>query len=96
MGKEIVYFELNNWSSKYHPDAEPLVRTVIDMSANWCITATKDWVLKNCPELLTKYRKFLRYPDEDGELPCGEFGCSPFYEYTEENIGFHFLDDEYW
>ena len=120
MGKEIVYFELNNWSSKYHPDAEPfrtwvsyqswnfdneewikenrlvVVRTVIDMSANWCITATKDWVLKNCPELLTKYRKFLRYPDEDGELPCGECGCSPFYEYTEENIGFHFLGDEYW
>lgn len=24
-----------------------------DMSINYCITATKDWVEKNCPELLT-------------------------------------------
>ena len=50
-------------------------------------------VLKNCPELLTKYTKFLRYPEEDEELPYGRFG-SPFYEYTDENIGFHFIDDE--
>ena len=26
---------------------------IIDMSENWCITATKDWVEKWCPELLT-------------------------------------------
>ena len=24
----------------------------IDMSKNWCITATKEWVLEHCPELL--------------------------------------------
>lgn len=72
-----------------------VVRTVVDMSANWCITATKEWVLKNCPELLTKYTKFLRYPDEDGELPYGEISYNtPFYEYTDENIGWHFIDDE--
>ena len=71
-----------------------VVRTVVDMSANWCITATKEWVLKNCPELLTKYTKFLRYPDEDGEPPYGEISYTPFYEYTEENIGWHFIDEE--
>lgn len=25
----------------------------LDMSSNWCITATKDWVLKNCPYILS-------------------------------------------
>lgn len=70
-----------------------VVRTVVDMSANWCITATKEWALKNCPELLTKYTKFLRCPDADEELPYGRFG-SLFYEYTDENIGFHFIDNE--
>ena len=70
-----------------------VVRTVVDMSANWCITATKNWVLKNCPELLTKYTQFLRYPEKDGYLPYGRFGC-PFFKYKEENIGFHFLEDE--
>ena len=26
---------------------------VIDMSENWCITASHDWVKENCPELLS-------------------------------------------
>ena len=30
-----------------------VVFTPIDMSQNYCITATKDWVLKNCPDLLS-------------------------------------------
>jgi len=30
-----------------------VVFTMIDMSCNYCITATKDWVLKNCPDLLS-------------------------------------------
>ena len=30
-----------------------VVFTLIDMSQNYCITATKDWVLKNCPDLLS-------------------------------------------
>ena len=71
-----------------------VVRTVVDMSANWCITATKEWVLNNCPELLTKYTKFLGCSDNNEKLPYGRIsGCS-FYEYTEENIGWHFIDDE--
>ena len=97
MNEEIIYFELNNWMpNKDYPNKENklvVVRTIVDMSANWCITATKEWVLKNCPELLTKYTKFLRCPDADEELPYGRFG-SPFYEYTNENIGWHFIDDE--
>lgn len=70
-----------------------VVESIVDMSFNYCITATWDWVGKNCPELITnvKYKKFLRYPDEDGDV-FGQFGC-PFLEYSEENIGYHFKGD---
>ena len=30
-----------------------VVKTLVDMSVNWCITAPKDWVEKNCPKLLS-------------------------------------------
>ena len=66
-----------------------VVTSLVDMSINYCITATKEWVQSNCPELLTKYTQFIRYTEEDDELPEGRFGC-PFLEYSEENIGFHF------
>jgi hypothetical protein len=57
----------------------------VDMSQNFCITATKKWVEENCPELLTRYREFLRTPDNDGEV-YGRFGHC-FLEYKEENFG---------
>ena len=57
----------------------------VDMSQNFCITATKEWVEKNCPELLIKYTEFLREPDEYGDVE-GRFGC-PFLDYEESNIG---------
>lgn len=120
MDKEIVYFELNNWScGKDYPAAEPflswmgndyklaflnesfvrenklcVVKDIIDMSVNFCITATKQWVMDNCPELLTKYTDFLRYPDEYGDV-IGRFD-NEFLEYDEENIGIQdvYIDDE--
>lgn len=77
----------------------------IDMSSNFCITAKKEWVEQNCPELLTKYREFLRFPEvyEDGDIEDTVYGQfdTPFLEYTEENIGFHhgsscYDDDDYY
>lgn len=62
----------------------------VDMSVNFCITATREWVENNCPELLTRYTQFIRTPDEDGEV-YGRFGA-PFKEYTEENIGIYYWD----
>ena len=62
-----------------------VVFTIIDMSCNYCITAPEDWVLKNCPDLLNKYIKFLRFPDENG-IVYGQFGTK-FLKYTKENIG---------
>lgn len=116
--KEIVYFELNNWSpEKDYPINEPflswmrddlkikfrddtwvkenklvVVESVVDMSLNYCVTATKEWVELNCPELLTKYTQFVRY-GEGNDLPEGRFGC-PFLEYDEDNIGWHYAVEE--
>ena len=72
-----------------------VVESFVDMSQNFCVTAPKEWVMENCPDLLTKYTKFLREPDEYNEVK-GRFGC-PFKEYKEENIGYWFAekDDEY-
>ena len=69
-----------------------VVESLVDMSSNYCITATKDWVEKNCPELLTKYTEFLREPDEDGYV-YGRFGHE-FLEYKEENIGITWQEDD--
>lgn len=62
-----------------------VVRHMIDMSTNYCITTTREWVEKNCPELLTKYQEFLRYPDKYGEV-YGQFG-DEFLSYEESNFG---------
>ena len=67
-----------------------VVESIVDMSLNYCITAPKEWIDKYCPELLTKYSKFLRKPNKDGEI-FGQFGC-PFLQYKEENFGFWFFD----
>lgn len=77
----------------------------IDMSLNYCITAPRSWVLKNCPNLFS-FTKFLRFPDENGKV----FGRTAAYldlkgdvhieepeflEYNRDNIGVHLLDFDY-
>jgi hypothetical protein len=37
------------------------------------------------------YKNFLRFPNEEGELPIGRWGME-FLPYTEENIGVHWVD----
>ena len=69
-----------------------VVESLVDMSMNFCITTTKEWVEENCPELLSKYKEFIRKVDEDDEPPYGRFGC-PFLEYDEENIGYHYAEE---
>lgn len=76
-----IHFNNEDWVTE---NKLCVVRNIIDMSVNFCITATKNWVEKNCPELLTKYREFLRFPEEDGVY--GDFG-DEFLEYSEDNIG---------
>lgn len=70
-----------------------VVESIVDMSLNYCIAATKEWVQANCPDLLTKYSQFVRYPEEDDDTPDGRFGC-PFLEYGEANIGCHYAEEK--
>lgn len=67
-----------------------VVRDLVDMSTNFCITATKEWVENNCPSLLIEHIKYLRIPDEDG-YAYGRFGHE-FLEYCEENFGITEVD----
>lgn len=71
-----------------------VLHSMIDMASNYCITAKREWVEKNCPSLLTEYTQFLREADEDGYV-TGQFG-DEFLEYAPENIGITYVvDDEY-
>ena len=69
-----------------------VVFSVVDMSQNFCITATKEWVEKNCPSLLTTHKKYLRFPDNDGDV-YGRFDHE-FLEYSEDNFGITEIDFE--
>ena len=60
---------------------------LIDMSCNFCVTAKREWVEKNCPTLLTKHKEFLRYPEPNWHNNVySKFGHQ-FLEYKPENIG---------
>lgn len=84
-----IYFNNEDWVKE---NKLCVVRSIIDMSTNFCVTATKEWVEKNCPRLLTEHEKFLRYPNEAGYV-CGRFG-DEFLEYSEENFGIEEVYDE--
>ena len=62
-----------------------VVFSFIDMSQNFCITAPEEWVIDNCPKLLTDFTQFLRHEDEDGNV-YGQWG-NEFLDYKEENFG---------
>lgn len=70
-----------------------VVHSIVDMSMNYCITATKEWVEENCPELLTKYTQFIREPDEWGDVE-GQFG-SYFRPYEEQYFGVEEDENDY-
>ena len=62
-----------------------IVTNLVDMSLTFRISATKEWVNKNCPELLSKYKQFIVCPDECGDIK-DKFGYD-FLLYKESNIG---------
>ncbi len=63
----------------------------IDMSRNFLITAPRQWVVDNCPNLLTDFAGFLRFPDENG-IVRGRHR-QEFMEYCEENVGITYGED---
>ena len=82
---EALYFDSQKWCKE---NKLVVSRGIIDQSVNWCVGATKEWVQNNCPELLTKYKEFLRPSMKS------RFG-QPFIEYSEENIGMKLCDINY-
>lgn len=45
-----LYFDNEDWVKE---NKLCVISEFIDMSVNWCITAPKEWVEKNCPKLLS-------------------------------------------
>lgn len=70
-----------------------VVESLLDMSMNFCITAPKEWVEENCPNLLTTWSKFIRIPEEGCDLPEGGWG-TPFLPYEEKYIGYHYAEED--
>lgn len=71
-----------------------VVYELIDMSQNFKVTATREWVEQNCPCLLEeKYSQFVHtlkdeYDDDDTEYwETHGYGDGPFLKYCEENFG---------
>ena len=82
-----LYFMDEEWVKK---NELCVLGTLIDMSVNFTVTAKRNWVEKNCPELLTKYNEFVYNPDVDGFVE-DRFGIE-FLEYSKDNIGFSWTD----
>ena len=59
----------------------------VDMSTNYTISAPREWVEKNCPELLTEYTQFVFAPEEGKTIPDHDDWYQLFLEYCEENFG---------
>lgn len=57
------YFRNDEWCKE---NQLCVVESYVDMSVNWCITATKEWVEKNCPKLLE---------DEDYDITILRYGA---------------------
>lgn len=68
----------------------------VDMSTSFCITATKEWVEKNCPSILDEDKQFQVSPDEDGDYiaPLADETLY-FLEYSENNFGLAYENNGY-
>lgn len=79
-----------------------VVYEFIDMSQNFKVTATRDWVERNCPCLLEdKYKSFIHiledeYDEDETEyFETHRYGNGPFLKYCEENFGVHEYDYDF-
>lgn len=76
-------FDNEDWVNK---NKLCVIKTFIGESNTFCITATREWAEDSCPKLLLNfYRRFRRFPDENG-IVKGAFGTK-FLKYCDENIG---------
>ena len=64
-----------------------VVQSMVDMSTNWCITASKSWVEQNCPDLLSDkvYSYETLIGDKNGTHKCKyERHFKDFLRYPDE------------
>ena len=54
-----IPFDNEDWVKENKLCVVFVVFNFVDTSSDYCITATKQWVEKNCPKLLTDYKHFL-------------------------------------
>lgn len=73
-----------------------VIHEIVDMSNNYKITATKDWVMQNCPQLFEKQNsKFIynledNYDEDETEYFEGSgYGEGPYLKWCKENFGCH-------
>lgn len=69
-----------------------IVESLVDMSINFCVSAKRQWVEQNCPELLSKYQEFIRIEEDGDDILYGDYGC-PFLKWSKDNIGIHHADE---
>ena len=65
-----------------------IVFTTIDMSFNYCVTATKEWVMKNCPDLLSDKEydtKFITYGREGNKEHTEHYSFKQFLRFPDED-----------
>lgn len=65
-----------------------VIFTPIDMSQNYCITATKDWVSKNCPDLLSDKEydtKFITYSRDGNKEHTEHHSFKQFLRYPDKH-----------
>ena len=79
------YLRNEKWIAANHLS---VVEELLDMSNNFCITATKKWVEANCPSLLGQFREFTVLPEDENEC-YGRWGTK-FLNYDE---GYEFRGD---
>ena len=65
-----------------------VVFTPIDMSQNYCITATKDWVLENCPDLLSDKEydtRFITYGRDGNKEHTEHYSFKQFLRHPDKH-----------
>jgi len=67
-----------------------VVAGTLDMSYNWCVTATKEWVLENCPYLLSEEVDKVTFKVHE----AGSHGWKDKIEEYALNRFLHFPDED--
>lgn len=96
MSDYVLQFSNKEWDEQ---NELCVVAGLIDMSICFHVSAKKEWVEKNCPELLTKYRNFIKTPedelDDSEEFPENERRWQiPFIKWNINNIGLYSWDED--